>query len=749
MDRDLERESAMSERLTQLLISWRWPLLGIAVIAAVAAYKPSQNVTFDRSVENLFAHDDPLLTPYRHLKRTFGGNEVVMAVYVDPDLMANDMSGIRRLAQLAKQCEAVAGVRAVLSLDRPIGENIVNQENALATRTRSIFENYTHGADGQTVAIVAMLEPENQAGIPRQQTIDDLRRIVEELPDGLSDGFVTGEPAMVSDGFRYIEDDGRRLGRWSTLLLGAVILLLFRSVRWVLIPLAVVQLTLLLTKATLVWTGSQLSMVSSMLTAIVTVIGVATVIHIIVRFREARGSGLAQRDALMQAGTLLAWPIFWAIATDAVGFASLLAATVGPVRDFGLMMIVGSGFVLVSVVLTVPALAVLGRVQTNPRRGWSEQLIRSSLRRLVTTIQRRRSLIFGALVMITGWAIVGVLRIEVETDFTKNFRRGSPIVRSYEFVEQKLDGAGVWDVVLPAPQRLSAGYLNGVERIERRLREEVVLENGGGQQVAGLTKVISLSDLAGASGLNQTMSLNVMKLRMPEFYAALYGVDPESGHSYFRIMLRARERQSAEAKQQLIEQVTRIVREELPATETRPAVEVTGFFVLLTNLIKSMIRDQWYTFALACLGIWLMTTMAVRNPLYALVALIPNAIPIVLVLGTMGWLGVPMNMGAAMIAAVSMGLSIDSSIHYITSYGRALNEGLTVTEALQSVQQTVGLAVVFSTVALIIGFSIMATSQFVPTIYFGVLVSFSMLGGLLGNLVLLPLLLEATTFRRR
>lgn len=749
LNRDYNREHGMSERLTQLLISWRWPLLGLAVIVAAIAYQPSRNVAFDRSVENLFAHDDPLLVPYRQLKRTFGGNEVVMAVYVDPDLMAENLSGIRRLAQLAKRCEAVPGVRAVLSLDRPIGENIVVSENALAVRTREVFENYTHSADGHTVAIVAILESEDEAPVPRQQTIDDLRGIVEQLPDGLAGGFVTGEPAMVSDGFRYIEDDGRRLGIWSTVLLAGVILFLFRSLRWMLIPLVVVQLTLVLTKATLVWTGSRLSMVSSMLTAIVTVIGVATVIHVIVRFRAARGTGLTQRAALVNAGTLLAGPIFWSIATDAAGFASLLAAKVGPVRDFGLMMIVGSMFVLVSVVLTVPGLALVGNFDTVARVGWGERRLRSGLGHVITMIQRRRLLIFAAIVAVTSLAIVGVLRMEVETDFTKNFRGDTPIVRSYEFVEDKLDGAGVWDVILPAPSQLSSGYLQGVQRIEERLRNEVVVQNTAGQQIAGLTKVISLSDLASAAGMNQTMSLRLMQFRMPDFYAALYGVDPATGHSYFRIMLRARERQPANEKQKLIEQVTRIVREELPATETRPAVEVTGFFVLLTNLIKSMVRDQWYTFAIACIGIWCMTTLAVRNPVYALVALVPNAIPIVLVLGTMGWLGVRMNMGAAMIAAVSMGLSIDSSIHYITSFRRALQQGDDVTTALRGVQQSVGMAVVFSTLALIIGFSILATSQFVPTIYFGVLVSFSMLGGLLGNLVLLPLLLDLTTFRQR
>ncbi len=738
----------MSERLTQLLISGRWPLLGLALIATACALVPAQDVTFDRSVENLFAPDDPLLKPYGQLKRTFGGNEVVMAVYVDPGLMAADLSGIRRLADVAKRCEAVPGVRAVLSLDRPIGEAIVNRENALAGRTRDIFENYTHGADQETAAIVAMLEPEQAAGVPRARTIGAIREIVEHLPDGLEPGFVTGEPAMVSDGFRYIEDDGRRLGIWSTLLLGAVILVLFRSLRWVVIPLAVVQLALLMTKASLVWSGAQLSMVSSMLTAIVTVIGVATVIHVIVRFRVARSGGSGPRDALVQAGTLLAAPIFWAIATDAVGFAALLAATVGPVQDFGLMMIVGSMSVLASVVLLVPGLALLGRAAADPREGWGERAIRTALGRLLAVIQERRVAIFAAIALVSAWALAGVARMQVETDFTRNFRSGSPVVRSYNFVETRLGGAGVWDVILPAPDRLTAGYLRGVQRLQTRLRNEVVIENSHGDPVPGLTKVISLSDLAEASGLNATMSLNVMRLRMPEFYSALYGVDPADGHSYFRIMLRSRERQPAAAKQQLIDQVTRIVREELPATESRPAVEVTGFFVLLTNLIKSMVRDQWLTFGIACAGIWVMTTLAVRNPLHALVALIPNALPIVFVLGTMGWLGLHMNMGAAMIAAVSMGLSIDSSIHYITSFRRALAQHQSVTGALHSVQQTVGLAVVFSTLALIVGFSILATSQFVPTIYFGVLVSFSMLGGLVGNLVLLPLLLELTTLRR-
>jgi predicted RND superfamily exporter protein len=126
----------------------------------------------------------------------------------------------------------------------------------------------------------------------------------------------------------------------------------------------------------------------------------------------------------------------------------------------------------------------------------------------------------------------------------------------------------------------------------------------------------------------------------------------------------------------------------------------------------------------------------------AAIALVPNALPILVVMGAMGWLGLKINMGAAMIAAVSLGLSVDSSIHYLTSFQRARRAGKSVHDSLTEVQQTVGRAVVFSTLALIVGFAVLTTSDFVPTIYFGTLVSLAMLGGLAGNLVILPVLLK-------
>jgi predicted RND superfamily exporter protein len=137
-----------------------------------------------------------------------------------------------------------------------------------------------------------------------------------------------------------------------------------------------------------------------------------------------------------------------------------------------------------------------------------------------------------------------------------------------------------------------------------------------------------------------------------------------------------------------------------------------------------------------------MMLVALRSPVLAIVALVPNVLPILMVNGLMGWLGLKINMGAAMIAAVSIGLSIDSSIHYLTAYRRAIAQGKPAGEALREVQQSVGRAVVLSTVALVTGFLVLSTSEFIPTVYFGVLVSLTMLGGLAGNLAVLPMLLR-------
>jgi hypothetical protein len=193
----------------------------------------------------------------------------------------------------------------------------------------------------------------------------------------------------------------------------------------------------------------------------------------------------------------------------------------------------------------------------------------------------------------------------------------------------------------------------------------------------------------------------------------------------------------------VIAEVRRIAAEEFPAGPASTAgggAEVTGFFVLLAQLVDRMLADQWLTFAIAAAGIFLLLSLAFQSPLLGAVALVPNGLPIFVVLGLLGWAGVRINMGTAMIAAVSLGLSVDSSIHYITRFRQHLADG-GMASALETAHRTAGRAMIFSTLALAVGFLALTTSGFMPTVSFGWLSCLTLLGGLAGNLVVLPVLL--------
>lgn len=725
-------------RIVETIVRWRNWLLALAALAVALAYQPAQRISFDRSIENMFAADDPLLGPYARLQRTFGADQIVLAAYVDPELLSR--AGLARLQSLTDELSGVPGVEAAYSLTTsplpielmlrlPVGEKFLE-----------LSEGYTIGADRRTAGVVCVLEPEKTAATSRDETIDRLRAAVEAFD---ASGVLAGAPVMVVDGFRYIDEDGRRLGLAASVLLSLTIVLCFRSIRWVVVPMAVVYTTLVLTQAALAYSGLRLSMVSSMLWAIVTVIGIATVVHLIIAFRELRGAGCSPREAMTAAAATLAAPIAWACLTDAAGFGSLLVARVGPVQDFGTMMVIGSLVALAAIAVLVPGLALLGSVDADPKRAWGERSLDVGLKHLVYWIEHHPKTValFVALTAIPP--LMGIRWLEVESDFTANFRRNSPIVRSYEFVESRLGGAGVWDVIVPLPEKADPELFARLRRLEQRLRAEVTLPDADGRPQPGLTKVLSIVDVfdvaaPGSSIPSDKLAAAIAPLAstMP-MLAALHGIDPADGREYVRVMIRSPERQSSAEKEQLIAQVGRISEEEFPGAQA------TGFFVLLTRLIESMLRDQWITFGVAAAGIGVMMLAAFRSLRLAMAALVPNALPILVVTGMLGWLGIRINMGAAMIASVSMGLAVDSSIHYITAFQRLRQSGRSLHEAIYEVHQRVGRAMIFSTLALIVGFTALCLSQFVPTIYFGVLVSLAMIGGMAGNLVLLPLLLAA------
>lgn len=752
---------AIEHRVANWLVRRRVQLAIVAAALTIVSVAESRRLEFVRSIDTMFDRTDPALVPYRRMARMFGASEVVLAAYDDPDLFSS--AGIERLRMLTEKLAALPGIASAMSLaDTPLGSRIVETETSPAARRLvTLLEGYAVGSDHRTAAVVCVLAPpaaaaSSQPAPPgtdlRAEAIDRLRAVMSELPAGT----VAGEPVMLRDGFAMLKRDGNLLGTASAILAGAVLLVSFRSPRWLVVPLTVVLLGLWSTRGVLAVIGLKLTMVSTMLSAMVTVVAIATVVHVIVEFRRQRDEGMAPAAALERTLAILFWPVVGSIATDVIGFGSLIASRVGPVHDFGIMTSVGAVMVLVATALVVPFLALWGRFDADPKRAWGEGALELGLEGLVRRITRHPGpILFGATVL-GAMAVAGMRWLEVETDFTRNFRRSSPVVASYDMIESRLGGAGVWDVLLPASGAIDGRLLGDVARLEHRLRTEVRVSDDEDRPAPALTKVMSVVDVMAALSpipLEQlqstrlgnwlvTGSLDMIRRQAPQLGRTFIGHDPDDGSTWLRVMLRARERQPATRKRAIIEQVNRIVAEEFPARDGRPGGAVTGFFVLLSQLVDRMLSDQWLTFLIAATGIFLLLAVGFRSPLLATVALVPNALPIFVVLGLLGWAGERINMGTAMIAAVSMGLSVDSSIHYLAAFRRRLSSGQPIAAALETAHQTAGRAMIFSTLALVIGFLALTTSGFMPTVSFGALSCLTLTGGLIGNLVVLPVLLS-------
>jgi predicted RND superfamily exporter protein len=845
----------MIDRLAKLAVRWRYGLLILVLLLTGAAIPYAALVDFDAQIETLFSPGDQLLQDYLASLRTFGGDELVIIAYEDPELLS--VQGLQRQERIIEAVHeadqqmrrsgiavdgAVQSVTALARSPNPVAplrtETLLEQlrrdwaklssaeierrrqELLSGLRKSELHCNLVIGEDGTTAAILVTLLPDVGKGKQRRKlVVETLTTFVRQAAaqEGLT-VHIAGGPVLVAEAVQYLEQDGYMFLYGTTFLLTLVLIVLFRSVRWVLFPLLVVHLALIWTKAVVYLMGITLTMISSILTAMITVIGVATVAHMTMRYRHLRE---VQAPAEAAAGTLrdLWFPTFYTSATTAVGFASLIICAIAPVRTFGVLMATGTMLLWLLAVLLLPTVALLRGVGPDPREAFGEGSLVRYLERVFRWVREQPGwVVLGGLLLGVALA-VGWSRLRVETDFTRNFRRSAPVAVASRFVEERLGGSGVLEVNFATPSavveslspRTGSAPLVTPEFIDRvrRLTEEL-------RQVPGVAKAVALVDVlefldqssqrGGLLGrLHALMplpaKLALLRRQRPDIVAAFW--NPELNR--MRVVLRAKEAASAEEKERVIQTVRQIAEKYFPPTTeplrlaaqpvrsnlsnvtaafakhesnpqragqgTRGVAEkpteassashfmgsdsdlrdyyvrrgqpvVTGHYVLLHHLVSRLLEDQRNTFAVAGAGCFLLLALAFRSIRLGLVATIPNATPIAMVIGAMGWLNIPINVATAMLAAVSMGMAVDSSIHYVYRFALLRRSGLPFEEALRQTHASVGLALMFSNLAIVVGFTALVTSNFVPTIHFGILVSIALLGGLAGNLFLLPLLLR-------
>ncbi len=762
------------------LVRRRIPLVIVATVIFAVAYPASRRLEFDRTITAMFSPEEKTFKDYMLLRESFGSNTVVMFVYHDKDLMTQ--AGIKRNELIADRISKIPGVVGALSTSRldaavrqlqPFGlkpdQSALTQGggNSLGGRFDKLFAGYTHSSDHHHAAIVTVLSLESTP-----ETLDALEKLVDqvslEMLTSISEkpASIIGEPILIQNGFKTIEEDGLRLATLTILLLSVVVAVSLGSMRFVVLTAILIGWSVITTRAIMVWCNVNLSLISSILTAIVTVIAVATILHLGIRFRALLARGYSTQSAAETSIARLLVPIMVACLTDAAGFAALRASTLLPVQQFGFSISIAALMVFLGVLLWTPALMTFSQAQTvretkllirfrGVEKSLSRLLRRSSGRVALAAIDHR-AICFAIAAVSLVVTFIGLKNAKSETSFLNNFRSDNKIVIAYREVEQHFGGAGVWDIVLEAPAQLTPEYLEQVKALEASLLE---LDADG----ATLTKLMSLEavDQVFAAGsvtslMPSSARLSFMAMAMPTVFDAFVS-KPIDGKRRYRIMLRSREQNESEARNRLILQVQQKVAEftasdawkQAFASAQAPPPEgtgaVTGYYVLTSRLVASLVGDQWRSFTVAGILVWICIAVFTRSARLASAALIANLLPTAFVLSVPGLIGERINMGATLIAAVSIGLSIDGSVHFLAAFRRHRDRGHDVRSAAIHAAGSIGAPLMWATAALVIGFAALSTSQFVPIATFGTLVSATLAIGTLVNLTLLPVLVCAWT----
>jgi len=593
----------------------------------------------------------------------------------------------------------------------------------------------------------------------RHQDIAAIRAVVEPYR-GQAELFLGGVSMIADDMIRFIRNDLKVFGLGVFCLLVLMLGIIFGRVRWVVIPMLCCAVSAIYMIGLLGWLEWEVTVVSSNFISLQLIMTLAIAIHLIVRYRErlVKYPEETHRQLLSETLRHKFKPCLYAVLTTIAGFASLIFCEILPVINFGWMMIIGLIVSLSVTFLIFPSvLMLLGRDKARARRWWSLPITKV----LAGFTERHGAFILTVSVLVFVLSVVGISKLEVENSFIDYFKEDTEIYRGMKVIDQSLGGTTPLDVIVefegpeeaPAAAEEDAIFdefeefdeaedqeqywftADKMSRIKAAHRYLDVLDETG--------KVLSLATmLSVVEELNDGETLDSLEL------ALLYNETPEEfrnllirpyvsvEHNEARLWLRVRDSEETLRRDALLKRIQSELPEILGLEQEH--VHLTGMLVLYNNMLQSLFGSQIVTLGITVLILMGMFGILFRSLKIALIAIFPNILSIGVVLGFMGWLKIPLDMMTITIAAIGIGIAVDDTIHYIHRFKAEFSKDRNYHAAMHRCHGSIGYAMYYTSVTIIIGFSILALSNFIPTIYFGLLTGLAMLIALIAALTLLP-----------
>lgn len=775
----------MIDRLSRILIRWRYVVWLVVLPVTAVSWILLPPVEFDQSIEGFFPPDHPALLSYQASERAFGGDQLIFVAYDDPGLWTD--AGMDRVRMLADRIAAeVPGVERVDSLDQmPVPWRVDRAVEAavsdrslggalriLAGRTtvrtlvhtvtddpeqqsrirericaHPLFNGLLVNGTGTTTAVIARLK---LASKPDQRaSVLALRQVADEFAreHKFEQAAVAGSAVLVVDGFISLERDNRTLGAVSMALMALTMLIAVRNPAWALLSLIAGLATWELARMFITVFQLKLSLSAGPIIAQTIVLCMPAASHLAIRFFGALRAGRSRDEAALSTLSLMFGPVAWCAVASASGYlAAWIATTVTPVAHIGMTMFacnLTAGILvwcLSAGAMTIPwAQPKSEAARFNPGAGAVAEQVGRMTGWVLDHPRTTLGLVVGPMLLAT----IGISRVQVESNYITVHKSGSRVARDYRFIESRMGGIGLVELIFPAPAVVTPDWLDRLAETGAHLRD-------ANQDL--VTGVVSLADLlnspseAGEEERDRIVAMKIRTLEQPKYSKFLDTLwqRPEDGAAgQARILVRIREGASPERKAACFANLTEIARQEISA-ETF----ITGVSHLMTQITHAVVGTSFYATIWSGVISVAILWIALRHLRLALLAFAPTLLAVGLVLGIMGWVGLKIDMSTALVAGVAIGLSIDDAVHCLLRWKQEVQAGRTSHQALKAAYAGAGPGVLLSSSAVSLGFLAMLFSEFVPMSNFGWLVAVATAGGSLGNLVVIPAVLELAVRRQ-
>ena len=794
-------------------------LLLISFVLLFSFYH-SKNFNLDASSDALLLEGDEDLKYLREINDRYGSKDFLVLTY-SPVSSFTEKETILNLQLLKSKIEKLTWVDSVITIiDVPLLKSTdeglmdrlknyktlaypeIDRERGFEEILNSpIYQDYVISKDGKTSGIVVYLKKDqrlaeyikvkdkfynqlisqgltkdeksnyknflkeyedykNLYNLRNHQNIAEIRDLIKKYGESAKI-HLGGIPMIADDMMSFIKSDIIVFGIGVFVFIVLTLWLIFRNIKWVLMPLLGCSTSVIIMIGLLGLIGWKVTVISSNFIALMLILNMAMNIHVTVRFLQLKKEfpQLSKENAVLEASKKMMLPILYTVLTTICAFLSLIFSDIKPIIDFGWMMTLGLTVSLIVTFILLPTLLNIFAAENEIKIKSTEKSFVTSI--LASIAKKNTKLILTITIFVILASIIGISKLQVENSFINYFDKKTEIYKGMKKIDEQLGGTTPLNIILKFPTKSKkienddefSEWDEDIENNEEKSKywftrdkmDKILKVHDYLDSLPEVGKVLSFgSILRVAEDLNnkelQSLEIAVLYSKIPgeikkEIVSPYISVEKDEA----RISVRIKDSLKNLRRNDLINKINKDLSSKLGFEKDE--YKLAGVLILFNNLLQSLFKSQILTLGIVMLGIFAMFFILFRNITLSLIGIVPNFIAAFFILGIIGLMGIPLDMMTITIAAITIGIAVDNSIHYIYRFREEYDKIKDYNKTLDRCHNTVGIAILNTSITIVFGFSILVLSNFIPTIYFGVFTGIAMLLAMISVLTLLPKLL--------